>query len=242
MMKFTHRRSIHLPLVLVVAWSTGCTDSGSKKKPEPYEGVANSINLQTKEVSMTVVREDGSEHQLDGMVRDDTEVWINGRQQTLKDVIKGDQVRAYVIKDESEGKYIVVKVEVDRPLSWKKPVDDEGGLSDEAEKSPTVAMTSTKEPVEVPQPVVSDPPADIVDREPVRTASSPIKSREDAEDMIYGQVRLRMEIAIENRKNMLASGSSRNDPQVADLERQIGKARTLLLEHGEIVGEVHPPI
>ena len=242
MMTLVHKRSLLMPLVMLAAWNIGCTDSGSRKKTKSFEGVANSINLQTKEVSITVVREDGSEHELEGIVRDDTEVWINGRQQALKDVNKGDKVRAYVIKGESDGKYIVVKVEVDRPLSWKKPVDDGGDTSGESESTPSVTVASSNDTEAVPKPAVSDPPPEIVNPQPFQSRSNTIRSREDAEDMIYGQIRLRMELAMEERTDLLASGAGRIDPQVKNLERQIAKARELLIDHGEIVGEVEPPL
>ncbi len=242
MMMLLHKRTLLMPLVLLVAWNIGCTDSGSRKKTKSYDGVANSINLQTKEVSITVVREDGSEHELKGTVRDDTEVWINGRQQALKDVNKGDKVRAYVVKDGSDGKYVVVKVEVDRPLSYKKPADDGGDTSGASDSPPSVTLASTNETNRVAEPVISDPPPAIVDRDPVPPQRNAIGSREDAEDMIYGQVRLRMELAIENRRDLLASGAGRNDPEVQRLETQITKARSLLVEHHEVVGAVEPPL
>ncbi|MCZ6816582.1 MAG: hypothetical protein O7F76_07745 [Planctomycetota bacterium] len=243
MMMLLHKRTLLMPLVLLVAWNIGCTDSGSRKKTKSYDGVANSINLQTKEVSITVVREDGSEHELKGTVRDDTEVWINGRQQALKDVNKGDKVRAWVVKDKSDGKYIVIKVEVDRPLSYKKPADDGGVTSGESDSPPSVSLASSTETKPVPEPVVvSDPLPEIVDREPVPSRGSAIGSREDAEDMIYGQIRLRMEIAIEKRRELLSSGAGRIDPEVQAFETQITKARVYLIENGEIVGEVEPPL
>lgn len=239
MSKFVPNRMILIPMMLFAVWTTGCSDQGrSKNKLKQFEGTANSIDLQSKEVSMTVVREDGSEHDLKGIIRDDTEVWINGRQRSLEDVKKGDKVRAFVLKDKSEGKYVVVKVEVDRPIS-KNASADGADVPDESGASPAVMLAKSPDPSVETAATPDRSTMPVSDQPPKRDS---IRDREHAEDMIYGQIRLRMEIALEKRKDLLASGAGRADPQVRDLERQIGKARELLIEHGEIVGEFEPPM
>lgn len=78
-------------------------------------------------------------------------------------------------------------------------------------------------------------------QEPV-VATTDDEKREQAANMIYAQIRLRMEEFITERKKLLSEGKTRDDARVQQLEGSILKARELLMEAGEMVEEVDPPI
>ncbi len=63
-----------------------------------------------------------------------------------------------------------------------------------------------------------------------------------AEDMIYTTIRIRMEEMIEQRAQLLKDGKKPSDPEIRQLEGSIMRARDLLVENGEIVGKINPPI
>jgi|GEM_PF-5920295 len=62
------------------------------------------------------------------------------------------------------------------------------------------------------------------------------------EDLIYGNIRIRMDTSIALRRAMLEKGVAPTDPGVRNLEGQILKARDLLEQAGESVGPIEPPI
>lgn len=68
------------------------------------------------------------------------------------------------------------------------------------------------------------------------------RRREEASDMIYALIRVRMEEAIIKRKTLLESGRASSDVEVRRLENVIMNARQYLEEDGEIVEPVDPPI
>lgn len=68
------------------------------------------------------------------------------------------------------------------------------------------------------------------------------QKREEASDMIYALIRVRMEEAIIKRKSLLESGRASSDVDVRRLENVIINARQYLEEDGEIVAPVDPPI
>lgn len=78
-------------------------------------------------------------------------------------------------------------------------------------------------------------------QEPV-LATTDEEKREQAANMIYAQIRLRMEEFISERKKLLSEGKTRDDARVQQLEGSILKARELLMEAGEMVEDVDPPI
>jgi len=51
-----------------------------------------------------------------------------------------------------------------------------------------------------------------------------------------------MDEMIQQRAQLLKSGKTSSDPEVSQLEASILKARQLLLEKGEVLGDVAPPI
>lgn len=68
------------------------------------------------------------------------------------------------------------------------------------------------------------------------------RRREEASDMIYALIRVRMEEAIIHRKELLESGRASSDVEIRRLENVIMNARQYLEEDGELVEPVDPPI
>ncbi len=66
--------------------------------------------------------------------------------------------------------------------------------------------------------------------------------RAETENLIYAVIRVKMEEMIEERATLLKQGVSPSDPKIRDLEGSIMKARELLIENGEVVEEIDPPI
>lgn len=111
-----------LAVVLPVA---GCSeDRGKAPKMNRMTGVAKRIDLKNNEVSMSFTDENGVERELSGSVREDTEVWINGRLHRLEDVREGDAVvvTGYRDKSSEEHKLVATQIEVTRPEAsdWKQ--------------------------------------------------------------------------------------------------------------------------
>ena len=95
----------------------GCSDGGkNSRKTKRVEGVARKIDLKNNYVSMSYKTPKGDEIVLEGTVREDTEVVINGRHQKLEDVREGDAV---VVIGYREGKgedqkLVATRIEVTR--------------------------------------------------------------------------------------------------------------------------------
>jgi|CXWL01.1.fsa_nt_gi hypothetical protein len=111
-------------VLLACCATIGCSDkSGSKPKIKKVQGTATKIDLTNNRVAMAVVDAKGNPGALEGTVREDTEVWINGRSQRLEDVREGDKVEVYGFKEGSgeEAKLVATKVVVTRPVDsdWK---------------------------------------------------------------------------------------------------------------------------
>ena len=103
---------------------SGCSDK-SKKTPKikRIEGVAVKIDLKNNSVAMLRKDDKGNEMQIEGMIRENTEVRINGRDQKLEDVKVGDKV---IVSGYREGKgadqkLVATMIEVIRPreADWK---------------------------------------------------------------------------------------------------------------------------
>lgn len=217
----------------------GCSENnGSKPKVQRVEGVAKSIDLENNVVSMTTKDDKGGERDLTGSVREDTVVLINGRSHTLKDVRVGDQVVVFGYKEGTGDapKLIATKVEVTRAQEsdWKSTGP---GASSPTPPPATSPPEATKPMTQPPKP--AEQPADA-------TKPGSGASREEAAaqltDMIYAQIRIRMEEAIAKRAELLKAGKPASDPEVRKQEEIIMNARTRLLEAGEVVPEIDPPI
>ena len=102
----------------------GCSDK-SKKTPKirRIEGVATKIDLKNNSVAMIRKDDKGNEMTVEGTIRENTEVRINGRDQKLEDVQVGDKV---IVSGYREGKgadqkLVATMIEVVRPreADWK---------------------------------------------------------------------------------------------------------------------------
>lgn len=106
------------------------------------------------------------------------------------------------------------------------------------------APAETKKPQVHPtrlEPITPSPAQTTSTQEPV-VASTDEEKREQAANMIYAQIRLRMEEFIAERKKLMSEGKTRDDGRVQQLEGSILKARELLMEAGEMVEDIDPPI
>lgn len=232
-------RATCLVAALIVCGLVGCSkNNGKKPKTRVVEGVAKVIDLENNHVSMVTKDDKGNEIELTGMVREDTEVWINGRSQNLRDIRPGDKV---VVTGYSEGEgdskqLIATRVEVTRPQGsdWKataKPVAKETELAVKKPAPKTVAPAKSEAVITTAS--QADPAPVAADEEQLRA---------QATDMVYAQIRIKMEEAIEKRAALLKAGTERSDPQVREQEGVIMRARDLLIEAGEVVEELDPPI
>jgi hypothetical protein len=219
----------------------GCSDNSSKApKVKTVEGIVKQIDLQNNSVSMTCKDDKGNEIERKGTVRDDTEVTINGRVQTLKDVRVGDRVVVQGFKEgEGEAKnWVAKKVEVTRAreADWKTTGTPEAAKPSEAPKTTPAAAAPT--------PPVAQPPKPAQAPKPPTPTTGPNREEAAAQltDMIYAQIRIRMEEAIAKRAELLKAGKPRWDPEVRKEEEIIKNARARLIENGEIVAPVQPPL
>jgi len=124
MRKVTSRLML-FPVLLPAVWLlSGCSDNvGKKPKLRKVQGLAKSINIEKRIVSMTFTDDRGRERELEGTFTDKTEVLINGRTQEIQDIRPGDKVLVYGYREGkgADQKLIATKVVVDRPrgADWK---------------------------------------------------------------------------------------------------------------------------
>ena len=125
-------------------------------------------------------------------------------------------------------------------------------------KTPADDKQPAAKSVKVERPAAEKPPvrASAVKRTPppvVKTAQQPSPApapeggdqgelRRDTTDAIYAAIRVRMEQAILKRKELLDAGRAPSDVEIRGLEGQITKARGYLIEAGEEVEDVDPPL
>jgi hypothetical protein len=137
----------------------------------------------------------------------------------------------------------------------QKPVNH---ASTPTEAKPAPAPTPTPvavQPAPVPAPAPSNAMAAQPKNEPVAVSPAPSQEpqfqqasssdderREQAANLIYAQIRVKMEEAIDERAKLLKSGTDPADTKVRELEGRIMRARELLTGNGELVEEVEPPI
>lgn len=226
-------------VVFVCLGVAGCQDAGKKApKMHKMEGEAKGIDLETKQVSMTVRQPDGSMKDVSAILRDDAEVLINGRVQRISDVQIGDKVVAYFQKDAAnDSKYVVVKVEVTRSsdADWKSA--QKAPTTQPAAASPTASTAPPAAELDPTRATASGGPTD-----DARVAADRHRRESETYDAIYGEIRRQMEEAIQQRKDLLAGGTDPADVQVRQLEGKIMNARRFLEERGEVVEDVDPPI
>lgn len=109
--------------------------------------------------------------------------------------------------------------------------------------APTTPATPAQSPQAVNPPKPEEKPAN-----PEWAEQKPLTIEDDsgrramAENMIYATIRIKMEEMIDQRAGLLKSGKAPSDVEVRGLEGSIMRARDLLMEAGEIVEDVQPPI
>jgi Cu/Ag efflux protein CusF len=102
----------------------GCTDKSKKpKKIKTLPGVVKKIDLKANYVAMNFTDPEGKERTLEGVLKEDTDVLINGRAAKLEEVHEGDKVSVSGYREgkDDELRRVVTRVEVTRAASadWK---------------------------------------------------------------------------------------------------------------------------
>jgi hypothetical protein len=90
-------------------------------------------------------------------------------------------------------------------------------------------------------PAASQPAPTPVGASPGATPPSP-QDAVAAERVLFATIRAKMDEMIQERARLLKSGKDRSAVEVQQLEASILKARQLLTDKGEVVGEIVPPI
>lgn len=236
------QRGVVCLAVLLAVCLTGCSENSDKShKEQRVEGFAKEINFEKNVFTMTFKDGKGVERDLSGTVHKDATVLINGKAQSIKDVVPGDPI---VVFGHKEGKgeagaeqtLVATRVEVTRPKEsdWKTPGTPAGG---------TAAAQPKTIPPATQHPTAAVPPSAPTGETPAKPATTSDQELRDATTgAIYAQIRIKMEEAIAERAKMLKEGRPASDPEIRRLEGVIMNARRLLTEAGEIVGEVNPPI
>ncbi|MFQ5501658.1 MAG: hypothetical protein ACE5EQ_05080 [Phycisphaerae bacterium] len=120
-------RSLVLPVPMILAGfcllTAGCSDDNQGPKIRKREGVAKSIDVENRKVSMSFTDKRGETHVLEGTFTDETVVFINGRSQGIKDIRPGDKVLVYGYTEGkgTDRRLIATRVRVSRPAEtdWK---------------------------------------------------------------------------------------------------------------------------
>ena len=149
------RGALFVILIAALSTSTGCSEKGKKgPKVKTMKGIVKKIDLNNNRVSMSIRDENGKERVLEGVVREDTEVLINGRNQKIEDIKEDDKVEVSGFK-EGEGnssRLIATKVVVTRPTEsdWKSTGKSGGNAAKPAGQSAKPAPTGAA-PAAVPK-------------------------------------------------------------------------------------------
>ena len=147
----------------------------------------------------------------------------------------------------------------DTPLASPEPAAQQPAGRLPETPSPSKPATPAGTPPVTPSPTAVPPPAAPAAPPPAaaRPASPPAvtpagpssnatpRAPQDAaaaERVLYATIRAKMDEMIQQRAQLLKSGKTSSDPEVSQLEASILKARQLLLEKGEVLGDVAPPI
>lgn len=148
------------------------------------------------------------------------------------------------------------KSESATPTKAVKPDAKPEAAPPKTEASPPKSETPAK-PAETPAPATpaAPPTPPPTAPKPAADASSPEWGEEKplaieddsakramAENMIYATIRIKMEEMIDQRAELLKSGKNPADVEIRQLEGSIMRARDLLMEAGEVVEDVQPPI
>jgi len=114
-----HRNGTVLCIVVLLGGlAGGCSEKdGGKPKIRSREGIAKTIDIVNRTVSMTWINKKGEPVDIIGTFTDQTEVEINGRRQSIGDIRPKDKVIVFGRKETigGEEKLVATKVIVTRP-------------------------------------------------------------------------------------------------------------------------------
>lgn len=223
----------------------GCrSESKSRKETRSQKGTVTKTDLANNKVSMKIKKErDGNEVEITGSLTPETEVFINGLKRTPADVEINDEVRVEYERagDGIEMQFTVTRVEVSRPEGWKstKPATtQEIKILPPQPEAPNKADRTFIVPPKPEGATTTPPPAPTPGATPAATG----QNAEATTNQIYGLIREKMNEAVTKRAALLKAGKAANDPEVVHEEGIIRKARSLLMERGENVEPLVPPL
>ncbi len=117
----------------------GCSDrSKATRKYDTIKGIAKDIDVERRLVSMLWENDKGQQMPLDGTFTDETEVIINGRNQSIGDIRPGDavQVTGYRERKGDNVKLVATRVIIERQDDWKPTGQQSAAASEEATGAP----------------------------------------------------------------------------------------------------------
>jgi hypothetical protein len=117
LMNRMYRSQIAWGAALLIILTGGCSETGKKaKKIRTVDGIARKIDLKNNIVSMMVVDQKGQEREMQGSVREDSDIIVNGRASRLEDVREGDKVAVSYYREgkDDDIRFIATRVEVKR--------------------------------------------------------------------------------------------------------------------------------
>ncbi len=126
-------------LVMIVLVLPGCSDrSKATRKYDTIKGIAKDIDVEKRLVSMLWENDKGQQIPLDGSFTDETDVIINGRNQSIRDIRPGDavQVTGYRERKGDNVKLVATKVVIERQDDWKPTGKQSAAASEEATGAP----------------------------------------------------------------------------------------------------------
>ncbi|MFO0973447.1 MAG: hypothetical protein U1A27_08430 [Phycisphaerae bacterium] len=254
-------------VLLFGAIAAGCKNESPKhEKPGSAKGLVTKIDLVGKRVQMqTTLEKSGKETSVEGTFGPETEVWINGIRKHVEDVNVGDEVRVEYTRG-GGSEYVVQKVEVTRssaPAQWKRtnlpqpaeaPVAPVGSSTTRPKltigSEPTLAgdrvvttATATDHEQVMPASHGTTPPASASTQQaatPPAISQEALRAQKTAE--IYTLIRERMNESVAERAKLLKAGKTPADIEVAKHETVIRNARKLLMQIGESLDPVVPPL
>lgn len=246
-----HRLAKFVPLALVAALLlAGCrSQSKERRRTGSAKGTVTKIDLPNNNVSMKILsQKTGKELEVAGILTAETEVWVNGVRKGPTDVEVNDEIRVEYERtgDELEQKFVVKKVEVTRAEGWKSTRPPAAQPPPNASLAmPGATKADLLEADRRTQIAEGGAPPDTPPAIPLTTSTSPADraaQEQQITDIIYVEIRRRLDLAIGERAALLKAGKPADDPEVVNRENIIRKARSLLMERGENVEPVTPPL
>lgn len=230
-----------LGCVLAVAVLSGCrSETQPRNKPFSAKGTVTKIDLAANRVSMkTLLEKSGKEAEIEGEITQQTEVTIGGKKAQLSDVEINDQVQveAYQTGAKDEKRFVVTRVEISRPEGWKSTKTAIASTS-----PPPLPAQPAKTPADAPPQPTSPAPTTPPTTPPPATEAQKEQKRAEATNQVYAMIRERMQEAVQKRSALLKAGRPQNDEEVLNHEKIIRNARALLMEIGENLPPVDPPL